>query len=135
MRRIWFPGVVTVVMLGAIVALAADARVELCRWSASASLPRVEALATTDYKATRMEGRFLAKVTEEAPDLWGQLDVPPMEGTGAGTQPAAGTKKAAKPYTLAGQAGKYVGWFGIVRAMTWDGDEGDDDVAAAALLF
>ncbi|MCL2648800.1 MAG: hypothetical protein FWD61_17675 [Phycisphaerales bacterium] len=90
----------------------------------SEPLPKANGLGTMGYSPTAKEKAYLAKVNEKSPNLWGEGGGDEEAATQqATTQPQATTTQpgaAKKAYTLAGQKGKYVGWFGIVREIKWD---------------
>ena len=85
-------------------------------------------LGTTDYAPTASEAPFAERTTEKPIDLWGAVAMPKPEGTSdadwakeqAQAQAARAKMIAAKDYSLDGQAGEYVGWFGIVREIAPD---------------
>ncbi len=84
-------------------------------------------LGTMGYQATARETAFVKKITEKPVDLWSQVQMPKpsnvSEAEWAKMQAEQGKAKdrltPAAQYRLADQAGKYVGWFGIVREQTW----------------
>ena len=89
--------------------------------------PTTDGLGTTGDVPTPKERPFQAKVTEAAVNHWAGIEVPQLDGEKPDPKQVAEEKKRkeremaeAKAYTLAGQVGKYVGWFGIVRKATWD---------------
>jgi len=93
----------------------------------SKPLPGGRGLGTMDYAPTGREAAFLKKVNEEPPPTWMDVKMPPPMGEKADPAKDAEKEKEreaarakAKEYTLLGQEGKYVGWFGIVRAKTWN---------------
>ncbi|MCX5684253.1 MAG: hypothetical protein NT049_11280 [Planctomycetota bacterium] len=70
---------------------------------------------------------FLKKVNEEPVNHWTKIKVPPAVGEKTDPVKEAAKEKRreedshkADEYSLANQAGKYVGWFGIVREISWD---------------
>jgi hypothetical protein len=93
----------------------------------SQPLPPAHFLGTVSYASTERERPFLAKVTEKPLDLWAGNPMPPGIDVKEDPKAAAEEKKnqqeqlaRAKAYTLANQAGEYVGWFGIVRKSSWN---------------
>jgi len=87
-------------------------------------------LGTMGYLPTRREAPLLEKVDEQPINPWAQEKVPPAAGaTPDPAKEAAGAKKPgedrpkAGEYTLLGQAGKNIGWFGIVRDISYDKDK------------
>jgi hypothetical protein len=84
-------------------------------------------LGTVGDAATEAEKPFRQKVNEPAVNHWAGLEVPPAEGEKVDPKQKAeddkrraAEGKVAKAYTLVGQAGRYVGWYGIVRKATYD---------------
>ena len=79
------------------------------------------------YEETARETAFGKKITEKPVDLSSQVQMPKpsnvSEAEWAKMQAEESKAKApmtpAAQYRLADQAGKYVGWFGIVREQTW----------------
>jgi hypothetical protein len=89
--------------------------------------PQGRGLGTAGYRPTETEAPFEAKVTETPINLWAGLEIPPPFGERPDPKKEAEEKKRreddlakAKNYSLAGQAGEYVGWFGIVRGSSWN---------------
>jgi hypothetical protein len=100
--------------------LAADAPATapaLVEFSKPLPPPARGTLGTRDYAATDAERPFLARITEPPFNPW-TGEVAATRPT-TPTPPASAPAKAA-PYTLVAQAGKYVGWFGIVRDNAWN---------------
>ncbi len=95
----------------------------------SQNLKRGSGLGTTACQPTAREQQFLTRVTEKMIDLSAdtQLPKPDTMSDAEWSKIQAAEKEAkaamipASAYTLAGQGGRYVGWFGIVRSTTWDG--------------
>ena len=93
----------------------------------SQPMPAAKGLGTAAYSPTEWEAPFLKKVTERPVDHWAGLEVPPPEGEKPDPKQVAEEKMRqaeelakAKAYSLAGSAGEYVGWFGVVRGSTWN---------------
>jgi len=87
-----------------------------------------QGLGTKAYEPTAKEGPFLKKVTEKEISFSSNVELPKptnlsdeewakmkkdMEKAKAGTN-------SDEKYQLADQAGRYVGWFGILRKESWD---------------
>jgi hypothetical protein len=94
----------------------------------SPELPGGQGLGTKGYEPLADEKLLLEKVTEKEINLWAKTVVPKpknlseeeweklkkeLDKAEEGTIPVA-------QYTLAGQVGEYVGWFGIVRGREFD---------------
>lgn len=94
-------------------------------------------LSTIEYPPTAREAEFLEKVNEGAINHWAGTQMPPPTNgprptpaeIEAAKKAAEAAILAAKAYTLQGQAGKYVGWFGIVRAVHWDEAAGQTTIS------
>jgi hypothetical protein len=90
--------------------------------------PHHNGLATVVAGPSIMEQPFAARVTEQGIDLSTGVEMPKPTGTSdADWVKMQAEEKAERAklipvgaYTLAGQAGQYVGWFGIVRTITSD---------------
>jgi hypothetical protein len=84
-------------------------------------------LGTKKYDPTRRELPFLKKVDEEPVNHWTEIKMPPAVGEKSDPVKEAARKKQleedrrkAREYSLTHQIGKYVGWFGVVREISWD---------------
>jgi hypothetical protein len=94
----------------------------------SATLERGRGLGTAGYRPTASELPFAKRVTEKGIDLSPALEMPKAtDMSDAEWEQMKAAMKAEKAklipvtdYTLAGQAGDYVAWFGIVRSITRD---------------
>ncbi len=97
----------------------------------SKPMPGGRGLGTMAYRPTAREIPFLRRVEEKPINFWAGTPMPPPVGKKEDpAEKAAKEKRAqeelrrAKEYSLAGQVGKYVGWFGIVRAVSLDKEKG-----------
>jgi len=116
------------VLIGVVVICSgADAPEAVTVIEVSQPLARAGFVGTVRESSSKLERPFREKVTEKEVNHWAELDVPPAEGEKEDAQQLAAKKKAqaeemakAKAYSLAGQAGEYVGWFAIVRKASWD---------------
>lgn len=123
--RLWWAAVAAMV-LSAAAAQEKGARTVI---EVSKVLPRESGMSTTGYSCTDVERPFNAKINEEGIDLWAGNEMPPAtnegaRGAGRGAEKREKTTEElvaqAKAYTLTAQAGRYVGWCGVVRAVKWD---------------
>lgn len=85
-------------------------------------------LGTVEYKPTFNEFNYVKKITEKPVDFWSHIKMPKPPGMSAEEfqkqekeeQALSAKMIPADKYTLAGQAGEYASWFGIVRKSTWN---------------
>jgi len=97
----------------------------------SKPMPGGQGLGTKAYGPTAREIPFLRRVEEKPIDYWAGTPMPPPMGQkedpadkAAKQKRAKEESRKAKEYSLAGQVGKYVGWFGIVRGISWNKEKG-----------
>jgi hypothetical protein len=93
----------------------------------SQPIVRAGVVGTVNDIGTKLERPFRQKVTEPSINHWADLEMPPAIGEKPDPKKVEEEKKVraqdlakAKAYTLAGQVGEYVGWFGILRNSTSD---------------
>jgi hypothetical protein len=121
------PFIIVQIVLSGSLAFGADAPEPKTVVEISQPQAPAQFVGTVVSAGSEQERPFQKKITERPIDLWAGNAMPPPVGANEDPQKAAEQKKLqdeelakAKAYSLAKQAGEYVGWFAIVRDSTWN---------------